>query len=54
MARMKMRSNMGGGNYDAAERAQEMEGVATEDKKNIKAIVDTDDGDSDNEDFGNP
>ena len=31
-----------------------MEGVATEDKENIKTIVDTDDGDSDNEDFGYP
>ena len=31
-----------------------MEGVVKKDKENIKAIVDTEDGDSDNEDFDDP
>ena len=49
-----MRSDMGGENYTAAERAQEIQGVATEDKEYMKAIVDTYNGNSENEDFGYP
>ena len=49
-----MRSDTGGKHYGAAKRAYKMEGMATEDKENTKTIVDTDDGDIEDEDFGDP
>ena len=57
-SRMKRRSDIRGGNYGASERDEKMESVSNEDKDkdkdNIKAILDTNNGDIDDEEFGDP